>query len=102
MTQQSTIADLLAAAVCQHEAGDLAAAEVLYRQVLVREPEHPDALHLLGLIAQAAGDLTSAAAGIRHALALRPGEAVFHYNLANVLRDAGQLDDAIEIGRAHV
>ncbi len=100
MTQQSTIADLLAAAVRQHETGELAAAEALYRQVLAREPEHPDALHLLGLIAQASGDLTSAATGIRRALALRPGEAVFHYNLANVLRDAGQLDDAITSYRA--
>jgi len=100
MTQQSTIADLLAAAVHQHEAGELAAAKTLYREVLARDPAHPDALHLLGLIAQAAGDYTSAAAGIRHALTLRPGEAVFHYNLANVLRDAGQLDDAIASYRA--
>ncbi|HJW80610.1 MAG TPA: tetratricopeptide repeat protein [Acidiferrobacterales bacterium] len=95
MTQQSTIADLLAAAVRQHEAGELVAAETLYREILERDPEQPDALHLLGLVAQAAGDLTSAAVGIRCALALRPGEAVFHYNLANVLRDAGRLDEAI-------
>lgn len=111
MTQQSTIDDLLAAAVRQHEAGELVAAEALYRQVLAREPEHPDALHLLGLIAHAAGDAMKAglhknnlymraAASIRRALALRPGEAVFHYNLANVLRDAGQLDAAIASYRA--
>jgi predicted TPR repeat methyltransferase len=100
MTQQSTLADLLASAVRQHEAGELAAAEALYRRVLERDPAHPDALHLLGLIAQAAGDFTSAAAGIRQALALRPNEAVFHYNLANVLHDAGQLEDAIASYRA--
>jgi predicted TPR repeat methyltransferase len=100
MTQLSTIADLLSAAVHQHEAGELAAAETLYREVLARDPAHPDALHLLGLVAHAAGDFAAAAAGIRHALALRPGEAVFHYNLANVLRDAGQLDDAIASYRA--
>jgi predicted TPR repeat methyltransferase len=100
MTQQFTIADLLAAAVRQHEAGELAAAEALYRDVLARDPEHPDALHLLGLIAHAAGNFAAAVTGIRRALALRPGEAVFHYNLANVLRDAGQLDDAIASYRA--
>lgn len=100
MTQQSTIADLLAAAVHQHEAGELAAAETLYREVLARDPAHPDALHLLGLVAHAAGDFAAAAAGIRRALALRPDEAVFHYNLANVLRDAGQLNDAIASYRA--
>ena len=32
MTQQFTIVDLLAAAVCQHEAGDLTAAEANGRQ----------------------------------------------------------------------
>ncbi len=111
MTQQSAIADLLAAAVHQHEAGELSAAETLYREVLARDPAHPDALHLLALIAHAAGDSMKAglhknnlykraAAGIRQALALRPGEAVFHYNLANVLRDAGQLDAAITSYRA--
>jgi predicted TPR repeat methyltransferase len=111
MTQESSIADLLAAAVRLHTDGDLVAAEALYRQVLVREPEHPDALHLLGLIAQAAGDLMEAglhknnqyiraAASIRRALALRPGEAVFHYNLANVLYQAGQVEEAIASYRA--
>ncbi|HJX17002.1 MAG TPA: tetratricopeptide repeat protein [Acidiferrobacterales bacterium] len=100
MTQLSTIADLLATAVRQHEAGELAAAETLYREVLARDPAHPDALHLLGLVAHTAGDFAAAAACIRHALALRPGEAVFHYNLANVLRDAGQLEDAIDSYRA--
>jgi predicted TPR repeat methyltransferase len=111
MTQESDIADLLAAAVHQHEGGDLVAAEALYRQVLARAPEHPDALHLLGLIAQAAGDVLEAgpqkincylraAASIRRALALRPDEAVFHYNLANVLCSAGQLDAAITSYRA--
>lgn len=100
MTQQPTLAEILASAVSQHEAGELAAAELLYRRVLERDPAHPDALHLLGLIAQAAGDFTNAAAGIRKALALRPDEAVFHYNLANVLRDAGQIDDAIASYRA--
>lgn len=100
MTQESGIVDLLTAAVQQHEAGDLTAADALYREVLVRDPEHPDALHLLALIAQAAGDFATAAAGIRRALALRPGEAVFHYNLANVLRDAGQVEDAIASYRA--
>jgi len=84
---------LLAPAVHQHEARELAAAEVcrgLYRRVIESDPAHPDALHLLGLIAQATGDFTRAAAGIRKVLALCPDEAVFHYNLANVLRDAGQ------------
>ncbi len=31
------------------QAGDLAKAEAMYRQILKRHPDHPDALHLLGL-----------------------------------------------------
>lgn len=63
--------------------------------MLTQAPEHPDALHLLGLIAQANGDLALAEAHIRRALTARPQEAMFHYNLANVLRDAGRFGDAV-------
>lgn len=96
MTPENGITELLTAAVQQHEHGDLPAAAALYRQVLALAPDHPDALHLLGLIAQATGDLTGAIAYIRRALVQRPGEAVFQYNLANVQAAAGHLDEAIQ------
>jgi predicted Zn-dependent protease len=97
MAQESSITDLLTAAVQQHEAGELVTAENLYHQVLKRDPAHPDALHLLGLIAHATGNFMSAIESIRKALVLRPEEAVFHYNLANVLRDAGQIDAGLRV-----
>ncbi len=39
----------MAAAFKHHQAGELAAAARLYQQILSREPEQPDALHLLGV-----------------------------------------------------
>ena len=38
-----------------HQAGRLQQAEVIYHQILTQEPNHQDALHLLGLIALQAG-----------------------------------------------
>jgi len=37
-----------------HQAGQLQQAENIYRQILARQPEHADALHMLGVIAQQA------------------------------------------------
>src|SRR5262249_13384408 len=51
----STVTETLAAAVWAHQAGDLRQAEQLYRHVLQAEPQHVDALHLLGVLAQQAG-----------------------------------------------
>ena len=38
-------------AVSRHQAGNLADAEKLYRQVLAAEPNNSDAIHLLGVLA---------------------------------------------------
>ncbi len=48
-------AALLQNAIALHQAGRLAEAEVLYRQILAQQPRHADALHLLGLLAEQAG-----------------------------------------------
>ncbi len=66
-----------------HRAGDLAAAEPMYRRILDEEPEHPDALHLLGVVALQRGDSESAIALIERAIGARPGEAAYHGNLGN-------------------
>ena len=42
----TTIFQAMAIAVGHHQAGRLAAAEQLYRQVLAVNPHHADALHL--------------------------------------------------------
>ena len=47
-------ADLLAVGLKLHQAGRLAEAEAWYRRVLAAQPNHADALHLLGVVAHQA------------------------------------------------
>ena len=62
-------------ALQHHQAGRLSEAEALYRRVLGADPRNPDALHLLGLIAQQTGQNRMAADLISQALAVKPNEA---------------------------
>lgn len=88
-------ANTLQMAIAQHQAGKLSQARVLYQQVLQREPEQADALHLLGLIEHQRGNRERGLGLIRQAVAVRPNDAVMHFNLANMLQDEGLLDEAI-------
>jgi thioredoxin-like negative regulator of GroEL len=48
--------EALATALRHHQAGRLQEAEPIYQQILRAEPNHVDALHLLGVLAQQRGD----------------------------------------------
>lgn len=61
-----TVAELMSLGIRAQEAGDLARAELLYRQALAAESGHPNARFRLAVICQLQG---------------RPGEAVEHYRL---------------------
>ena len=50
IAEKRSIKDRLEQALVQHRAGQLRNAEALYQDILNEAPEHPDALHLLGLI----------------------------------------------------
>jgi len=82
-------------ALRRHEGGDLASAERLYREILEAEPEHPVAMHFLGVIAYQRKDLATALPLLIRAAALRPEEPNFHNNLALALMDAGRTEEAI-------
>lgn len=83
-------------AIEYHQAGDLDAAESLYREILASDPEQADALHLLGLIQHARGDGAGALDLVRRAIASTPGHAVYYFNLGNICRDLGDSDGAIQ------
>jgi tetratricopeptide (TPR) repeat protein len=51
----TTAADVFGAGLKLHQAGRLVEAEALYRRALAIRPNHPDALHLLGVIASQTG-----------------------------------------------
>ena len=86
----------LGLAIQHHNAGRLSEAEGLYQQILHTDPDQPDALHLLGLIANQAGKKDTAVDLIAKALAVKPDYAEAHINLGNVLKDLGKLEAAVE------
>jgi len=107
--------------------GRLQESERLLRQILQQQPQHPFALHLLGVIAHQAGNQPAAAELMQRAIALLGGSdfsptsyaaslstaqrrdesrptqdagslALFHANLCEVSRQLKQLDQAIAAG----
>jgi predicted O-linked N-acetylglucosamine transferase (SPINDLY family) len=79
-----------------HQAGRLAEAEAIYRQVIAEFPDHADALHLLGVLAGQAGHADRAIDLIGRAIAINPAVAQFHGNLGEAYRRLGQLDPALD------
>ena len=90
----ATIAEALNLALQHHQAGRLQEAEALYRQILQAQPNHPDALHWLGLIAHQVGRHDVAIDFIRQAILQNPGVADFHNNLGEAYRASGQFEAA--------
>jgi len=56
-----------------HQAGRLGRAEALYRRALEKDPDHADALHLLGVVAYQCGKIGPAIRLIERALPALPG-----------------------------
>ena len=83
-------------AVQHHNGGDLGKAESIYQQVLQTDPNHPDALHLLGVVSHQAGNNDCAVDLFSKALAIKPDFAEAHNNLGNALQDLGKPHEAIE------
>jgi protein O-GlcNAc transferase len=82
-----------------HSDGRLREAATLYRRVLRENPAHPDALHLLGLVAKNRGNAARAEKFMRAALRAGGGTvAIYCNNLANLLR-LRQGDEARELYR---
>ena len=93
---QPALSQLLDRALGLHQAGNLSEAKALYEQILVREPEHADALHFLGVLAHQSGERLRAVELIRKAIAHSPEVGSYHNNLGNVLGAGGDLEGALE------
>ena len=78
-----------------HGRGELSRAARIYESALAEDPEEPDALHLLGLVALQLGDPNRAVALISRAVSLRPDVATFHANLGEAYWALGQPDQVI-------
>jgi tetratricopeptide (TPR) repeat protein len=69
-----------------HVAGRLAEAERLYQHVLATDPNNPDALHLLGVVAHQVGRNEIAAQLIARAVDRHPSNPYFLNNLGEAIR----------------
>ncbi|MHB8747543.1 MAG: O-linked N-acetylglucosamine transferase, SPINDLY family protein, partial [Gammaproteobacteria bacterium] len=70
-------------------------AEAIYRKILQARPDYPDALHLLGLIANQIGNHEAALNLIGKAIAVNSKVADFHNSHGEVYRAMGRLEEAI-------
>ena len=82
-------------ALRRHKAGDLDGAEAAYRRLLEENPEHPRALHLLGLVLHQRGRPAEAVELIGKSIELDPRDPEAHNNLGNALRKLGRIDEAV-------
>ena len=93
--QQTSTDQAIQVAIQHHAAGRLAEAEGIYRQVLARQPNHPEVLYLLGTMARQMGRSDAAIQLIRKAAESAPNDAGFHLKLAVALQALRQLDEAV-------
>ena len=66
----------LATAFGHHQAGDVATAEPMYRQIVAHDPQQAPAWHLLGVVVQQQGRATEAIAPLPEVIAPFPGGVV--------------------------
>lgn len=78
-----------------HKAGRLQEAEVLYRDILVRDPGQADAWYLLGRIAHEIGQYQNAIALIECAVERKPDVATYRHALGEAFTAMGEHDRAI-------
>lgn len=88
--------DALNLARKHHHAGELAEAEKIYRQVLQEEPNHAEALYLIGTLTGQRGDREAAIGLVRRSIEIRGDVAEAHRNLAVLFAQSKRYADALE------
>lgn len=89
-----TLPQAIEIAVEHHNAGRLAEAEFIYRQVLTFDPVNFDALHLLGLIAFQEKSYAQAVEHLGAAIASNPSVFIGHFSLGAAYKEMGKLEEA--------
>jgi tetratricopeptide (TPR) repeat protein len=98
-TQISAAPQSIEDAVRHHQAGRLADAEAIYREMLKLEPARADALHLLGVIALQCGEPETAIDLITQSLARNPRNTAALNHLGETYRSLGGFDAAADCYR---
>ncbi len=93
-SQPAKLEALLQQGLIHHQAGRLAEAEGIYRQVLAIAPEHPSANNFLGVLASQVGRHDVAAELFKKAIQAQAKIPEFHNNLGLALLSLSQREDA--------
>ena len=91
-----SVADVLDQAIALQQKGELAEAAAFYQQILDQIPDHPDALHLLGVIANQRGHFTEATEWITRAIRQKADSPIYYCNLARAFNALEQHASAAE------
>lgn len=78
-----------------HIQGKADKAEELYRHIIRIDPQHSDALHLLGVIALEGHEYDNALSLIKRAIRSYPHAAPYYNNLGLVYKEMGRIDEAL-------
>jgi tetratricopeptide (TPR) repeat protein len=97
-----TVQEAIQAGVQAHQSGDLRRAETFYREILKVAPNHPDALHLLGMVALHSERYKEAVDLIGRSVRIATNMPSFHFDLGMALAGDGQLGAAVEAYRRAV
>ena len=81
-------------AIARHQAGEIDAAESIYREVLADDPDSVDALHFLGMLAFLKGEQRQGMDLVHRALELNPAYVDAHNNFGNMFVETGDLENA--------
>jgi len=90
-----TVDEAIQLAIQHHQAGRLAEAENIFRQVLAQQPANAETHYYLGLLLSDMRQWVAAIASYRQAIRYRPDLAEAHCNLGAALQAAGRLDEAV-------
>jgi len=88
------LTDRLARALGHHQSGRLREAGALYREILAAHPDHPDALHYLGVLALQEGNAGEAVRLIERSFERAPGNVDALNNLGQAFASLGRWPDA--------
>ncbi|GAB4137828.1 MAG: hypothetical protein Tsb009_05600 [Planctomycetaceae bacterium] len=91
----SSIAESLQEAVNAHQVGDLPRAETIYREIVRVDPQHADALHLLGLAAHQRDQPKMAVDYISRAIEINDQFAPYYSNLGVACMKLGNREEAV-------
>jgi tetratricopeptide (TPR) repeat protein len=86
---------ILREAIAHHQAGNLAQAEKLYRQVLAVQPDFAEVHINIAVVLMFRGNLEAAITSCRRGVALKPDYAKGHCHLGDILAFQGRFEEAV-------